>query len=494
LKIRFDAGPLSHFPKTAHVAVFCFENAKKPVGSFFYGSGVEQSLVVAREDGFSGKAGQTCLVAPADKQFTRYLFVGLGAESAATLDSLRRATAAAVRRVSALPVKALCLRAPNLISAFDVGQAVAEGALLGLYRYTGFRTVTDPAPKLESVRCLGKDAGEIDALNRGLKQGAAFAEAVITARDLINRPPSDATPAYLIKHARQLAGPRVTVKIFNKAQLAKMGMGALLGVNRGSPEPPFFAHLVYKGAGKTKRTIGICGKGITFDSGGLSLKPPTSMETLKYDMSGAASGFAVIQALAKNQPPNVIVHGFTPLTENLPSGPAVKPGDVLRAYNGKTIEVLNTDAEGRLVLADALSYASEQNLDEVFDIATLTGACSIAVGNQIAAVMSTDPKLLGKFQAAAATAGEKIWELPLEKEYEASLKSQVADLKNIGTAGQAGTIVAALFMKNFVKPNLPWIHLDIASTGWTGSQTALSDVGATGVMIRSLLHHVLSYN
>jgi leucyl aminopeptidase len=215
---------------------------------------------------------------------------------------------------------------------------------------------------------------------------------------------------------------------------------------------------------------------------------------MKYDLSGAASVFALMIALSTLKPAHVAVHVFPPLTENLPSGKAVKPGDVLRARNGKTIEVLNTDAEGRLVLADALSYASEQNLDEVFDIATLTGACAIAVGNQIAAVMSTDAKLAAKFKDTAARAGEKVWELPLEKEYEASLKSQVADLKNIGAAGQAGTIVAALFMKNFVKPNLPWVHLDIASTGWTGSQTALSDAGATGVMIRSLLHHILSYN
>jgi leucyl aminopeptidase len=492
--IRFQSCLSGRVPAASYVAVFCYENAKKPVGSFLHGSVVEKSLLHAREDGFSGKSGETCLVRPNVREFARFVFVGLGKESDATLDTLLKAAATAARRVATLNVKSLYLRAPNLGPAFDIGQAVAEGVTLGLYRYTGFRTKTDPAPKLENVFCIAKDAGESDALANGLRQGAQFADAVCSARDWINRPPSDATPDYLIKQAKRLTGPNLSMKIFNKAQLQKMGMGALLGVNRGSTEPPYFAHLIYKGAGKIKRTIGICGKGITFDSGGLSLKPPSAMETMKYDMSGAASVFAIMKALSTLKPAHVAVHGFTPLTENLPSGKAVKPGDVLRARNGKTIEVLNTDAEGRLVLADALSYASEQNLDEVFDIATLTGACAIAVGNQIAAVMSTDAKLAAKFKDTAARAGEKVWELPLEKEYEASLKSQVADLKNIGAAGQAGTIVAALFMKNFVKPNLPWVHLDIASTGWTGSQTALSDAGATGVMIRSLLHHILSYN
>ncbi len=492
--IRFQSCLSDNLPSAAYVAVFYFENAKKPVGFSFYGSTVEKSLLQAREDGFVGKNGQTCLVQPNSKEFSRFVFVGLGKESDATLDTLRRGCATLARRVSTLNVRAIYLRAPNLGSPFEIGQAVAEGVTLGLYRYTGFRTQTDPAPKLANVFCIAKNSDEHESLTTGLRQGTQFSDAVCSARDWINRPPSDATPEYLIKQAKKLSGPRISVKIFDKAQLQKMGMGALLGVNRGSTEPPYFAHIVYKGSGKIKRTIGICGKGITFDSGGLSLKPPAAMETMKYDMSGAASVFAVMKALSSLKPANVVVHGFTPLTENLPSGPAVKPGDVLRAYNGKTIEVLNTDAEGRLVLADALSYASEQNLDEVFDIATLTGACVIAVGNQIVAVMSTDSKLASKFKDTAARAGEKVWELPLEKEYEPSLKSQVADLKNIGPAGQAGTIMAALFMKNFVKPNLPWIHLDIASTGWTSSQTALSDVGATGVMIRSLLHHILSYN
>jgi leucyl aminopeptidase len=492
--IRFQATLPNRLPSGAYVAVFCFENARKPIGFALHGASVETSLIQAREDGFAGKIGQTCLVSPNNKNIARFLFVGLGKESEATLDTLRRAAATIARRVAALNVRAVYLRAPNLGSPFDVGQAVAEGVVLGLYKYTGFRTQADAPSKLGTVVCIAKNSAESEALNDGLRQGSRFAEAICVARDLINRPPSDATPAFLIKQAQKLSGPRTSIKIFNKAQLQKMGMGALLGVNRGSVEPPFFAHLIYKGAGKIKRKIGICGKGITFDSGGLSLKPPSSMETMKYDMSGAATVFAIMNALSAIKPDHVEIHGFTPLTENLPSGPAVKPGDVLRAYNGKTIEVLNTDAEGRLVLADALSYASEQGLDEVFDVATLTGACAIAVGNQIVALMGTDPKLIAKFKETSAHAGEKVWELPLEKEYEPSLKSQVADLKNIGPAGQAGTIMAALFMKNFVKPELPWIHLDIASTGWTNSQTALSDVGATGVMIRSLLHHILSYN
>jgi leucyl aminopeptidase len=217
------------------------------------------------------------------------------------------------------------------------------------------------------------------------------------------------------------------------------------------------------------------------------------METMKYDMTGAATVLALFRAVAQLKPA-VELHGFVPMTENMPGGNAVKPGDVLRARNGKTIEVLNTDAEGRLILADALSYAGEQNLDEVFDIATLTGACVIALGKQIVGLMGNDAAFLDRVRDASIKAGEKVWELPLEKEYEPLLKSPVADLKNIGPVGEAGTILAGLFLKEFVAKDLPWAHLDIASTGWTSGPTALSDTGSTGVMVRTLLHFFTSHN
>lgn len=492
--MRFSPVLADKIPAGTHLAVFFFEKAKRAVGFHLYGAPIDKALGEAQHDGFTGKAGQVCLVQPRDGKFRRVLFVGMGKEADATMEQVRRGASAAARTASALGAKALALRFPTIGTADAAAQAVAEGVLLGTYRFTGFKQTEAPAPKLEFVYCVATDSADAKLIDKGLKNGNVFGSVVCFARDLINRPPSDATPDYMLGQARRLTGKSISLKIFNKTQIRKLGMGALLGVNRGSHQPPYFLHLTYKPAGAVKRRVGICGKGITFDSGGLSLKPAASMETMKYDMSGAASVFAIFKALSELKPAGVEVHGFTPITENMPGGNAVKPGDVLRTMRGKTIEVLNTDAEGRLILADALSYACKQGLDEVIDIATLTGACVIALGTQIAGIMGTDPKLLNKIKEASVKAGEKLWELPLEKEYLPLLRSNVADLKNIGPAGQAGTIMAALFLKEFVDEKLPWAHLDIASTGWTSSQTALSEIGATGVLIRTLLHHLFSNN
>lgn len=492
--IRFSSSLSGRIPSNTNAVVFCFEKSKRPVGAYLYGSSVEKALTQAQEDGFEGKKLQVAVVHPKDRRFARYIFVGLGKESEASLDDVRRGAATAARRAAAIGCRTLSLKAPQLAGHAPLAQAVVEGIVLGLYRYIEFQTKPAPAAKLESVFYIVKDSDEEKQIIRGLERGQHFAQSVTFARDLINRPPSDATPQALVKEARKLAGGKISIKVFNKKKIEKLRMGALLGVNRGSGQDPYFLHLIYQSSRKPKRKIGICGKGITFDSGGLSLKPAGSMETMKYDMSGAATVFAIFHALRRLQPNGLEIHGFTPLTENMPGCNAVKPGDVLKSMRGKTIEVLNTDAEGRLVLADALSYAGRQNLDEVIDIATLTGACTIALGNQIAAILGTDSALVNRIKEASNLAGEKIWELPLEKEYESLLKSNVADLKNIGPAGQAGTILAALFLKEFVEPGLPWAHLDIASTGWSSAQTPLAEVGATGVMIRSLLHHILSYN
>lgn len=478
--MRIDASARSGAP----VAVFVSEGRTPPALPECM-----EAYSRSREDGFTGRLGQ--LVPARGGRNERYLFVGLGSDKGPLLDAFRKAAAAVVRHAETAALAAVTLQLPAVASPREAAQAAAEGALLGSYKFTTFQSAVQP-PKLKSVHVRAQRPADKIAVIEGLKAGTAIGNAVVFARDLINRPPSDTTPEFMANVARSLSGPRVKVRIFDKKQIEKMGMGALLGVNRGSHRPPYFVHLTYKPAGRARRKIGICGKGITFDSGGLSLKPAASMETMKYDMAGAASVFSLFKILSVLKPP-VEVHGFTPLTENMPGGNAVKPGDVLRTMRGRTIEVLNTDAEGRLVLADALSYASRQNLDEVLDIATLTGACVIALGTQIAALLGTDPSLTARFQSAARAAGEKTWELPLEKDYEPLLKSTVADIKNIGPVGQAGTIMAALFMKTFVDEGLPWLHIDIASTGWASAPSALSDTGATGVMIRSLAGYLLSY-
>jgi leucyl aminopeptidase len=476
------------------IAVFAYQKSKKVVGAFVHGSRVERALLDAQADGFDGKIGQTALVRSNDKSFARVIVVGLGSENKASLETARRAVAAAVRRASQIGASTLSLRPPLIGSATISAQAAAEGAFLGNYKYTRYKTQNNKPEKLTTVSFIAKDASERKQMNEGIALGRVFSDATIFARNLINQGPSDTTPEIMVKAARSIATGPVKLKVFNKNQIEKLGMGGLLGVNRGSAQPPAFLHWSYKPArGPIHRKIGICGKGITFDSGGLSLKPPKSMETMKMDMSGAAAVFAVFKALATLKP-QVEVHGFTPLTENMPGGRATKPGDILKTMRGKTIEVLNTDAEGRLVLADALSYACRQNTDEILDLATLTGACVVALGNDIAGIMGTDSKLVSKIKDAAQISGEKVWELPLEDEYRSHMDSPIADIKNIGRAGEAGTIIGGLFLKEFVDEGKPWVHIDIAGPAWTDSQNALSAPGGTGVMVRTLLHHILSYN
>jgi leucyl aminopeptidase len=259
-------------------------------------------------------------------------------------------------------------------------------------------------------------------------------------------------------------------------------------VNRGSAHPPVLVHLHYKPAVRPSRRVAFVGKGITFDSGGLSLKTADGMMTMKYDMAGAATVFALFKALARLRP-TVEVHGITPITENMPGQDAYKPGDVVRAANGKTIEVLNTDAEGRVILADGLSFAARLPVDEIIDIATLTGAANIALGRAYAALMTNNDGVARRLGRASEAAGEKVWQLPLEPSYKDHIKSKVADLKNIGNPGEAGTIIGGLFLQEFVDGK-PWAHLDIASCGWNSDGSVWGAPGATGVMVRTLLNYI----
>jgi leucyl aminopeptidase len=471
--------------------VFVFEKSKRAAGAFLFGSTSDKAIKEAMEDGFEGKLGQVASVRPRDSKIQRYIIVGMGPEDSATLETVRRAAASAARRAIQLKIKTLFLRPPVIGAADASAQAAVEGALLGSYTFKKYQTKVTPNA-LTQISILSKDDSEKKQMAHGVQRGTIFGTATNFARDLINQAPSDHTPEFLVGVAKKIAKGPIKLKIYDKKALEKMGMGAVLGVNRGSHKPPYFLHFTYKPARATRK-IGICGKGITFDSGGLSLKPSASMETMKYDMSGAAIVISLFKALGELKP-NVEVHGMTPMTENMPGGNALKPGDVLHTLHGRTIEVLNTDAEGRLILADALSYACRQKLDEVIDIATLTGACIVALGNQIVGLLGTDAALMTRFKMAARKAGEKVWELPLEKEYEPLLKSTVADIKNIGPVGEAGTILAGLFLKEFVDKDLPWLHIDIASSAWANSPTALSDSGSTGIMIRSLLQYFSSYN
>ena len=322
-----------------------------------------------------------------------------------------------------------------------------------------------------------------------LKETQIIAESVLQARDLVNTPPSDKAPAAI---ARQVAGlarkiKGLSARVYTKREIEKMKMGGLLGVNRGSVNPPAFLHLKYRPT-RAKKRIVLVGKGITFDSGGLSLKPPKSMEDMKCDMSGSVAAAFTVLAAARLKLP-LEIHGLCAYTENLPGGDALKPGDVLKAMNGKTIEVLNTDAEGRLILADALTYGSRLKPDVMIDFATLTGACVVALGMNITALMGSSAELIEALKQAGEKSGEPMWELPLPEMYRKQLKSRIADLKNIGNPGQAGTITAGLFLSEFVDVK-NWVHCDIAGTAFLDSEEGIHPAGGTGTPIRSLVTYL----
>ena len=415
--------------------------------------------------------------------------VSLGASKDLTPEIFRRAAAqtakeGAQRRMKTV-VSLLPLAAPENFKFRDLAQSFAEGTILSLYRFDKFKgRKPDPQTLKEIKFFLGEGGKNSTEFSKGLKEGEIACEGVILARDLINTPSRDKPPVFLAQQASKLAG--IKTKIFDHRKIEKMGMGALHGVGMGSGNPPVFVEMHYKPSGKVRHRVAIVGKGITFDSGGLSLKPAKSMETMKDDMAGAAAVIGVMSVLPRLKIP-VEVYGYVASAENMPDGAAQRPGDVVTAYNGMTIEVLNTDAEGRLALADALSYVTKhRKVDYIIDLATLTGAALVALGDLYTAALGTDDALIERLKEAGEFCGEKLWQLPMAKEYTEYLKSEVADLQNIG--GQwGGTINGALFLKNFVDEKAKWAHLDIAGPSWANSPWPYSPKGGTGIMVRTLL-------
>ena len=328
------------------------------------------------------------------------------------------------------------------------------------------------------------------AAREGLTLGELTAAAVCVARDLVNEPANVVTPTYLADRAAEIArAGKLEVKVLEREDCEKLGMGAYLGVARGSQEPPKFIHLQYAPGRRARKRVVVIGKGITFDSGGLDLKSADGMLRMKDDMSGAAAVLGVFHVLPRLRLP-VEVHGLIAATENMPSGTAQRPGDIVRAMNGLTVEIGNTDAEGRLTLADALAYAAREiKPDEMVDLATLTGAVVIALGQQITGVMGSHDGAVNRILGAAAEAGERMWRLPLHDEYKEGLKSDIADLNNISSQRGAGSIVGALFMREFTG-GVPWVHLDIAGTAFSERDWTLGPKGGTGVGVRTLLTYL----
>jgi leucyl aminopeptidase len=369
--------------------------------------------------------------------------------------------------------------------------AIAESVRLGLYAFDRYRTAKDDDRRVETVTLLGGDAREQAAARRGLRAAELAAEATCFARDLINEPASTVTATHLAEVARRIAKEAgLAIVVHDRTACERMGMGSFLGVNRGSTEPPQFIHLTYRPKDRARRRLCLIGKGITFDSGGLDLKTAEGMAWMKADMSGAAAVLGVMKVLPRLAPP-VEVHALVAATDNMPSGAATKPGDILRAMNGKTIEVNNTDAEGRLTLADAMGYANKEiRPEEMVDIATLTGACSIALGSLCGAAMTNAPDLQSRVLAAGEVAGERLWPLPLIDEYRDGLKSEVADMKNTGPR-PGGAITAGLFLREFAG-DTPWVHLDIAGAAFTDKDLPYASKGGVGFGTRTLLAYVVA--
>jgi leucyl aminopeptidase len=447
---------------------------------------------VLKAEKFEGKPSQISHFYTAGRiPAKRVLVVGLGKRSDLDIEGVRRAAATALRRARDIGAK--------IVSAELVGerlttraraQAMAEGAILGTYTFE--RHKKEKSNKVvEELRVVEPDRRQQSQVTEGLRRGEIFAAATCYTRDLVNEPANHVTPTYLAKAADEIArAGKLKLTVYERADCQKMGMGAYLGVAQGSQEPPKFIHLAYAPKGRVRKKIAVVGKGITFDSGGLDLKTADGMLRMKDDMSGAAAVLAIMRSLPALGLP-IEVHGIIAATENMPSGTAQRPGDIVSAMNGTTIEIGNTDAEGRLTLADALAYAvKEVKPDEVIDLATLTSACVMALGNLCSGVMWSNKPLADRVLTAAETSGEKMWPLPLIEEYKEGLKSDVADLNNVGPRG-GGALTAGLFLKEFTGA-VPWVHIDIAGTAFTEKELPLGPKGGTGVGVRTLLNYLHS--
>ena len=439
---------------------------------------------------YKGKKDETLLVYGGGKA-QRILLVGVGKAAEITRNAVRRAAAIAARRARSIGTKTLAIgvtkEARGSLGAAELAQVTIEGVAQGGWQFLELKKQPeDPKPEIESVElvCDGSDKDEAEA---GRRIGDAIAAGYVYTRNLQMQPGNIATPSHLGDLARKLGtayGFNVTV--LDKAQIKKEGMGALLAVAQGSAEEPRFIVLEYQGG--SGAPVVLVGKGVTFDSGGISIKPAANMEDMKFDKSGATAVLGTFEVIGRLKP-KINVVGLIPATENLPSGTAIKPGDVVKSHYGKTIEIINTDAEGRLILCDALSYARRFKPAAAIDAATLTGAVVIALGHQAIGMLGNDDALLAEVRDAGERAGERCWPLPLWDEYRDLLKSDVADVKNSGGRA-AGTIAGAWFLREFVD-GFPWVHLDIAGTAYLESEGASHAKGPTAIGVRLFTEFLL---
>ena len=487
MKIKIVSGKIEDL-KTSGAVILLFEDGKAGKAVLRLDKALGNTIArLVKQGDFKPRPGAVHLIYPEGRiAAERLALAGLGKRSELTLNRLRQAAgrAASQLRTAGARDLAIAIEGPGL-DAEEMAQALTEGSLLGLYRFLKYKTnEQDDAKKdIQTITLVAETVGQIKAMQKGVRAGEAIAGSAAMARDMVNSPPRDMTPAAVAAKARELAQQfGLRVQVLERRQMEKLGMGGLLGVAAGSGQPPKFIIVEYRKGGK-KPFIALVGKTITFDSGGISIKPAENMDKMKDDMSGGAAVLGAIRAASALKLPLNIV-GLLPATENMPGGRAYKPGDVLRTLSGQTIEILNTDAEGRLILSDALFYACRYKPAVIVDIATLTGACGVALGQEASGMLGTDDRLKQQVRAAGEKTGERVWEMPLWEEYYDLIKSDIADMKNTG--GRAGGVItAAALLSKFVQKN-PWVHLDIATTAWTEKERPYTPKGATGIGVRLL--------
>ncbi len=492
MKISIRFGDLLNFPQEVAVVPF-FEGEEALTGVALRVDRALGGLISAlRQKGeFTGKEGTTSLlhIPPGTRGVSpeRLMLLGLGKRERFSGEVLRKAGGTAAKGVRALSLKSFSAQLPpaDELSPEAKAQAFTEGVLLGLYRMDAYKTEgRAELKKVESLELVTPSKAEVSRLGRGLKQGRVLAEATNFARDLVNHPANVKTPTRLGEEARRLARRHgLRCKVLGPREIARLKMGALECVARGSREPARFIILEHRGK-RAGDTVCLVGKGITFDTGGISLKPSKDLDKMKTDMGGAAAVLGAMRAAAELSLPLNLV-GLVPATENMPGGRATRPGDIVRSMAGLTIEVQNTDAEGRLILCDALAYARRYKPSAVIDLATLTGSCAVALGEICSGLLGNHEELIQRMRDAAEASGERVWQLPLWEDYYEMNKSDIADIKNVGSR-YGGAITAAAFLGKFTE-SYPWAHMDIAGTAWTDKERPHTPKGGTGVGVRLLL-------
>jgi leucyl aminopeptidase len=484
MQIQLDEKPVEGLECDA---LICLAFEGKPNDRFkgslseLYGSGevtgkIYEMTLVHRPENFKAK---------------RLLLAGAGPLEKFTSAELRRVAGTALRHLKAKSLRNIAIALDSGYAGAEHVSAAVEGALAGDFEPDRYKTDKKDAKSLDRFTVSVRGGGA--ELQRALERGLATGEAQNLARELVNEPANRLTPTVLAEAARQMASAQgLECEVLDRDRMTQMGMGSLLGVAQGSAEPPALIVLRYRPAGKANGSahLGLVGKGVTFDTGGISIKPADGMEKMKYDMAGGAAMIGAMRALAQLKPP-IPVTALIPAVENMPGSRAQRPGDIVTALSGKTIEVINTDAEGRLILADALTYARRLGCTHLIDAATLTGSVVVALGHINIGIFSTDDKLVEKLLEASRMAGEKMWRLPLDEEYKEQLKSAYADMTNVG-GRPGGAITAAMFLREFAEQT-PWVHLDIAGTAWLDDPKPYMSKGPSGVGVRTFVNLAMNW-